>query len=132
MRTIELDELKKIPGSGMEWIPPWHEEALLKCFKFMALELAPYEKFNSDGGACLLVIGEGKAGDRTIGENTAFGVAYSEETGYTRVPEWFQATKPSIVLCMNFNIFHNNCFGMGCGTMHVRVREMVIAGMKNS
>ena len=132
MRKIRFDELQKIPGAGMEWVPPWHQEALMNCFQFMALELAPYEKFNSDGGACLLAKGSGKIGDRLISENTAFGVLYSEENGYTKVPEWFQATEPSIILCWNFNIFHNNCFGMGCGTMHVRVREMVIAGMQHS
>lgn len=127
MRTLTLKELQNMTEveENLNWVPPWQEEALLRCFKFIALELDPFEKFNSDGGACILVKGAGKIGEVNIFPSTSFGVSRVGEASWESRPEWFQASETSIVLCLNFNIFNNVCFGMGCGSMHVRVREMI-------
>ena len=129
MRKIEWEELKRMPqaGSFVNWIQPWVEEALFSCFQFLALELEPAEKFNSDGGVCLLAAGSGRADGKRIGTGEAFGMVREKEKAVC-VPQWFRAEETTVLLCFNTNIFDNVCFGMGCGGMHTRIREMILSG----
>lgn len=170
MRKVRFEELVKMPAAGQKinWILPWHMESLHSCFRFLALELEPFEKFNSDGGASLLAEGSGSVDGKAVKEGDSFGIerimdaseaapaasdqAESEsdgkksgsgsgtgrilktsENGEERmirvVPQWFKAETPCVVLCFNTNIFHNVCFGMGCGSMHARIREMILKGI---
>lgn len=130
MRAIGLDELRTLKETkeAIGWVLPWLEEPLMHCFQFLALELEPFEKFFSDGAACLLVSGAGSIDGRQIQQNTSFGVR-EEDGKYRPAPAWFRAEEKSILFCFNTNIFHNVCFGMGCGGMHTRIREMVISAM---
>ena len=127
MKIIEFEELKKMPIAGryVDWILPWVEESLFSCFQFLALELEPFEKYNSDGGVCLLASGTGTAEGRQITDGSVFGLENTSGIWQTR-PEWFRAEQSSIILCLNTNIFDNVCFGMGCGAMHTRMRNLVI------
>lgn len=135
MKILSLKELKQNEDvkQYFDWIPEWTEEALLSCFKFLALELEPYEFFYSDKCACLLLKGSGKVGYKTLLPEDHFGAedsgeympdSYERKFTLTSAPEMFKASETSIIACFNENIFNNVCFGMGCGSMHSRFRRM--------
>ena len=144
MRKIEWEELKRMPDAGacVNWVLPWVEESLFSCFRFLALELEPFEKYNSDGGVCLLASGKGSVEGRMIAAPCSFGFvrlaeaqdgagkaeknAYGVNGEVCMIPQWFRAEETCVLLCLNTNIFDNVCFGMGCGAMHTRLRSMIL------
>ena len=126
MRMMELDELKthKDVKHYFDWMPGWTEESLLNCFKFLSVELEPYEFFFSDNSACVLIKGEGTVNGRKVSAPVSFGIDTSGEK-VELVSDMFKATEDSILICFNKNIFNNICVGIGCGSMHTRFREMI-------
>ena len=134
MRQLTLKELQtnEAVKKHFDWIPDWTEESLFSCFNFLALELEPYEFFFSDNSACVLVKGAGKLGDVEITPDTSFGLRLYDvhEDNYVfkkaqMHQDMFKATEDSIIICFNENIFNDVCFGMGCGSMHMRFKRLI-------
>ena len=146
MRKLSLHKVQAMPEAGkyVDWIQPWVEESLHNCLRFLALALEPFEKFNTDGCACLLADGSGSVEGRKIGSGTSFGIIREalgadsaagnrENSGegiVIPVPQWFKAETECVILCFNTNIFNNICFGLGCGSMHTRIREMILDSLQ--
>lgn len=127
MRKIGLEELKKRKDAGhyADWLLPWTQEALFHCFSFLVLELLPYDMFYSDGGICLLATGEGMIGQELLRAESVFGIQPAGES-IAIYPELYKAREESILLCFNKNITGPTCFGMGCGGMHTRFRDIIL------
>ena len=126
MRELTQEELKEHPQlkSYLDWIPFWVEDALENCFDFCILELEPSETFSTNGKACILIDGCGTANHIPAAPETTFGFRQNDAVCEI-CSDTYQAETKSILLCFRSNIFDGTCFGLGCGSMHFRMQNML-------
>jgi len=131
MRTVELGELKKMAEtkSCVDWIPAWGEDSLISCFSLHGAMLEAGETIRTREQAAFLASGSGLLNHKEISAGRSFGFRL-KENGCQCVEDTFQAEERSILLCLESNIFDRTCFGMGCGSTHYRMRELLISHLE--
>ncbi len=134
MEKLSLQDIRPLlePFQPLQWVLDKDTIAVYPCFDPEPVRLQQGESLTLSDGPAVILSGSGTSSQ----EGQSSPLKPGDLTGCIRDtnssallpthPTFTAGSPDTVLLCMGKRVLDGTCFGMSCGSMHLRTREMIV------